>query len=240
MTNCQQSSESLNDFVDGLLEPAEHAALAGHLVTCESCRGLVDDLTRLKDAARSLGPIVPPAHVWENIQATLLSGPSARRQARTQWLGLAAALVLVTTGAYFFTRLTSPDASPVATNDAAHAGNSNANATATVETVEDELAKAAEHYEKAIAQLEAVAKQDNALPADTAAKLQVSLSQVDQGIAASRAALATEPQNTPARESLFSALRKKVEILQQTVALVGAMQRGDREATAKVLDGKKS
>lgn len=240
MTNCLQPSESLSDYVDGLLDPAERAALAAHLGACESCRGLVDDLTRLKDAARSLGPIVPPAHIWENIQASL---PSAKRQARSQWLGLAAALVLVTTGAYFFTRITAPDAATVASSttssDAAHAGNSNANATATVETVEDELAKAAEHYEKAIAQLEAVAKQDNALPADAAAKLQVSLAQVDQGIAASRAALVNEPQSTPARESLFSALRTKVEILQQTVALVGAMQRGDRETAATVLNGKK-
>jgi anti-sigma factor RsiW len=235
MTNCQQPSESLSDYVDGLLDPAEQSALSAHLGACESCRGLVDDLSRLKDAARSLGPIVPPAHVWENIQASL---PSAKRQARSQWLGLAAALVLVTTGAYFFTRLTAPDAATIATGDAAHAGNSNANATATVETVEDELAKAAEHYEKAIAQLEAVAKQDNALPADLAAKLQISLSQVDQGIAASRAALVNEPQSTPARESLFGALRKKVEILQQSVALVGVM-RGDRDAAAPILDGKK-
>lgn len=233
MTNCQQSSESLSDFVDGLLEPAEHAALTAHLAACESCRGLVEDLTRLKDTARSLGPIVPPAHIWQNIQASM---PSAKRQARTQWMGLAAALVLVTAGAYFFTRMTSP----VATTDIAHADTSNVKPKATVETVEQELAKAAAHYETAIATLEAVVKQDNnSLPADAAAKLQVSLKQTDKYIAESRAALVTEPQSDPARDSLFAALRKKVEILQQTVALMGAMQRGDRETTAKMMDGKK-
>ncbi len=233
MTDCQQSSESLCEYVDGLLTPDDRGALAAHLSSCESCRGLVEDLMRLKETAGSLGPIAPPAHIWENIQASL---PSAKRQARTQWMGLAAALVLVTTGAYFFTRL----ASPTATVDLAHADKSNANAPATVQTVEQELAKAAQHYETAIAQLEAVAKQDNnALPADTAAKLRVSLSQVDKFIAESRAALATEPQNDPARDSLFAALRTKVEILQQTVALMGAVQRGDRETTAKMTNGKK-
>lgn len=233
MTDCHQPSETLSDYVDDLLEPADRAALLLHLGSCESCRGLVDDLTRLKDTARSLGPIVPPAHIWENIQASL---PSATRQARTQWMGLAAALVLVTAGAYFFTRITSPAPAP----DLAHMDKSNVNAPATVETVEQELAKAAQHYETAIAQLEAVAKQDsNAWPTDTAATLQVSLSQVDKFIAESRAALDTEPQSGPARDSLFSALRKKVEILQQTVALMGAMQRGDRETTAKMMDGKK-
>jgi anti-sigma factor RsiW len=234
MTNCQQSSESLSDYVDGLLEPAEQSALAAHLGACDECRGLVDDLVRLKTAARALGPIVPPAHIWENIQASL---PSAKRQARAQWLALAAALVLVTAGAYFFTRFTAPSA----TSDSARNGQSNVGAPATVETVEQELAKAAEHYETAIATLEAVAKQDNnALPADAAAKLQVSLSQVDKFIAESRAALVSEPQSAPARDSLFTALRKKVEILQQTVALMGAMQRGDRETAARVIDGKKS
>lgn len=235
MTDCQQSSESLSDYVDGLLAPAEQAALAGHLGDCESCRGLVHDLMRLKETARSLGPIAPPAHVWQNIQASL---PSAKREARTQWIGLAAALVLVTMGAYFFTRFTSPAPPARPAIDASAAGNSNANATATVETVEQELAAASEHYEKAIVQLEAVVKQD-AMPADAAAKLQVSLAQVDKGIAASRAALASEPQSDPARDSLFAALRQKVEILQQTVALMGAMQRGDSGTAARVTDGKK-
>ena len=237
MTECPQSSESLSDYVDGQLSGADRDAIAAHLRECEACRGLVDDITRLKDAARSLGPIVPPAHIWENIQASL---PSPKRQARTQWMGLAAALVLVTAGAYVFTRMTSP-APNSAVTDTAHADASNAKAPATVETVEQELAKAEQHYQTAIAQLEEVLKKNsNELPADAAAKLQVSLPQIDKGIAVSRAALANEPQNDPARDSLFTALRKKVEILQETVALMGAMQRGDRETAAKVLDGKKS
>ena len=237
MTDCQQSSESLSDYVDGLLAPADRAALVEHLGACESCRGLVDDLMRLKDAARSLGPIAPPARIWQNIQASL---PSSKREARTQWIGLAAALVLVTAGAYFFTRLTAPASPGLSNSSVAQQEKGNANAPATVETVEQELAKASEHYEKAIAQLEAVTKQDNnALPADAAAKLQVSLALVDKGIAQSRAALASEPQSDPARDSLFAALRQKVEILQQTVALMGAMQRGDRETVVQVRDGKK-
>jgi len=240
MTNCSQSSESLSDYVDGLLSPEERAALGTHLGECESCRGLIDDLTRLKDAARSLGPIVPPAHIWENIQTTLASG-SATRQARTQWMGLAAALVLVTAGAYFFTRLTSPAAPATAVADTEHAATSNASAPPTVETVEDEIAKAEQHYQKAITQLEEVVKKNgSSISIDTAAKLQVSLPQLDKAIAANRAALGMEPQNDPARDSLFAALRKKVEILQETVALMGAMQRGDRETTAKMMDGKKS
>ncbi len=246
MTNCQQPTETLSDYVDDLVGSGDRAALESHIAACESCSGLVDDLTRLKDTARALGPIAPPAHIWDNIQATLSSGassasvPTTTRQSRSQWMGLAAALVLVTAGAYFFTRMTSPGSPGLSNKDTAHVDAGNANASPTVETVEQELAKAAQHYETAIAQLEAVARQDNnALPADTAAKLQVSLAQVDKFIAESRAALDTEPQSSPARDSLFTALRTKVEILQQTVALMGTMQRGDGEATAKVPGGKK-
>jgi CHASE3 domain sensor protein len=84
-----------------------------------------------------------------------------------------------------------------------------------------------------------VAKQNSTtLPADTAAKLQVSLTQIDKYIAESRAALASQPQSEPARDSLFEALRRKVSVLQDTVALMGAMQRGDQQTAAKIMGGK--
>ncbi|MEI6245335.1 MAG: hypothetical protein WCQ64_09835, partial [Acidobacteriota bacterium] len=68
--------------------------------------------------------------------------------------------------------------------------------------------------------------------------LQTSLVQIDKYIAESRAALANEPQSEPARDSLFDALRRKVSVLQDTVALMGAMQRGDQAAAAKIVGGK--
>jgi anti-sigma factor RsiW len=229
MTHCSDCHPLLSDDADRALSGDMHAAVEAHLATCEACRDTVRDFERLRDAARSLGPIAPPPMVWTSIAATL---PHARRQARAQWLGLAAALVLVTSGAYFFARATAP-ASP----DTTAAGN--ATTSATVETVEQELAAAAKHYEAAIAQLEAVAKQDQStLPADAAAKLQVSLTQIDKYIAESRAALADEPRSEPARDSLFDALRRKVSMLQDTVALMGAMQRGDQNAAAKIMGGK--
>ena len=231
MTTCEEIQPYLSEYVDGTLSPERRGTVASHVAACGLCRETARDFERLRDAARSLGPIAPPALVWQNIAASL---PSARRQARAQWMGLAAALVLVTAGAYLFARATAPAPAPV------HAGaTGNAAKAATVETVEQELAAAAQHYESAIQQLEAVAKQnEDALPADTAAKLQTSLVQIDKYIAESRAALANEPQSEPARDSLFDALRRKVSVLQDTVALMGAMQRGDQAAAAKIVGGK--
>ena len=98
-----------------------------------------------------------------------------------------------------------------------------AGARISVETVEEELANASAHYERAIQQLQTVAAREHGLPPEAAAKLQQSLAQVDRYIEASRAALAEEPANQPARDSLFAALQHKVEILQDTVALQNSM-----------------
>ncbi len=232
MTTCSTIQPWLSDYVDGTLATAERAAVSAHLAGCAPCRAVVTDLTRIRDAARTLGPMAPPPMLWSQIQSAL---PTARRQARTQWMGLAAALVLVTAGAYAVARVTTP---PTAVSASA---TGNAAQKPTVETVEQELAAAAKHYETAIAQLEAVAKDnEGALPADAAARLQTSLTQIDKYIAESRAALASEPRSEPARDSLFDALRRKVTILQETVALVGAMQRGDQDTAAKIAGRKSS
>jgi hypothetical protein len=197
----------------------------------------VRDLARIRTAARGLGPIAPPAAVWARLEA---ARPSPRRQARTQWLGLAAVLVLVSVGAWALARIGAPDTGSHA-GEQATATAGNAAGGASVETIEQELAAAAKHYETAITQLEAIANKDaGTLPPETAAKLQVSLVEVDKYIAESRAALAREPQSEPARDGLFEALRRKVSMLQDTVALMGAMQRGDQESAARIVGGKKS
>lgn len=221
MTTCSTIQPHLSDYVDQELAAELHDAVAAHLATCDACRETARDFARLRDAARALGPMTPPPLVWQTIAATL---PGARRPARAEWLGLAAALVLVTTGAYAVARATVPAPNSVLT------ATSNAAAAVTVETVEQALATATKHYDTAIAQLEAVARQDShRLPADTAAKLQVSLTAIDKYIAESRAALVSEPQNEPARDSLFDALRRKVSILQDTVALAGAIELGEQD-----------
>ena len=59
-------------------------------------------------------------------------------------------------------------------------------------------------------------------------------------IAESRSALQSEPQSAPARDSLFEALRKKVNLLQDTIALMNEMRKGNSAGAAEIIDGKKS
>src|SRR4029453_6572471 len=84
---------------------------------------------------------------------------------------------------------------------------------------EFELAEA--QYTNAIAGLESITKSEqSALDMDTADVLQANLTVIDGAITESRAALQTEPDNPTAQDSLFDALRSKLELLQDLVALL--------------------
>jgi hypothetical protein len=85
---------------------------------------------------------------------------------------------------------------------------------------EPEAAPAEQPYEAAIAGLEQLAaSQDASLDADTRAVLKKNLAVLDRAISESRAALADEPANALAQDSLLDALDTKVALLQDTVAL---------------------
>jgi hypothetical protein len=144
-----------------------------------------------------------------------------------QWLGLAAALIVITLGAYLFTRLA--PSTPEAPGNAARE--------ASVETVTDELRLALQHYEKAIVELEALVKDGNqSLDPEVAASLQRNIALLDQVAAESRSALTKEPASVPARESLFEALRRKVTVLQSTVLLMNEMRQGDAAGAARAAE----
>lgn len=238
---CQDVERLLSRFVDGDLDAGEQAAVSSHLDTCPGCRAIASDLTRVRDAARALGPVAPPEHIWLEIagqirladRPTPADAPTPAPRASSsawQWLGLAAGLVLVTLVAYLVIHLRAP------APDATTAGNGPA--TGSVESVAQELAMALEHYDKAIAQLEVLAKNnDGTIDATTAATLQHNLGVIDQAIAESRAALAADPQSQPALDSLIDALRRKVGVLQTTVALMNEIRRGNQEGAARVAAG---
>jgi hypothetical protein len=113
---------------------------------------------------------------------------------------------------------------------------SNPTAAATVEDVENELRQAEQHYESAIARLEQITNSDQTMDPQLAATLKKNVQVIDQAIAESRAALRTEPTSAPARDSLFEALRQKVTMLQDTIALMNEMRKGNSAGAAQVLN----
>jgi len=96
---------------------------------------------------------------------------------------------------------------------------------------------AQQQFEKAIAELEKVAKSNQqALDPETSATIDKNLGIIDQAIADNRVAVAQEPSSVAARETLFQALRSKVTLLQNTIALINEMRKGNNAAAAQLVN----
>jgi hypothetical protein len=243
--NCEQYEAALSEYIDGTLQASDDPldvtrldALEAHLPGCARCRAIVEDLHTLRDAARTLEPHVPPAHVWTRIAGAVESrGQRGWYEALTwQPLATAAALLLVLAGGSWFAwqQIAPPATAPIAARPATGP----APDPELVQDVETQLKLAEEHYVKAIAGLEAITKAEGSeLDPQTAEVLQANLTVIDQAIGESRAALRTEPASDLAQQSLFDALRTKVTLLQDTIALINEMRKGNQEGAARIVSG---
>jgi hypothetical protein len=103
-------------------------------------------------------------------------------------------------------------------------------------SVEAEVQQAEKHLESAVASLEVLARDRQALDPQDAAELQKNIQVVDQAIGESKAALKTQPMSTQAQDSLFEAFRTKIALLQDTVALINEVRKGNQAETARIAD----
>lgn len=247
-TQCERYRESIQDLADGSIGAIRRAELQQHLDECPSCRALAGDLRVIHDTAASLRELAPPDGVWLQIAGRLrqegrAAAPPAppRTHRYGAALAIAAALLLAVGGSLYLLLRITPDVPPAGTIATAPAQGNAAQQDA-VQGIADEIALAEKHYQNAIGRLEEIAKLDAAsgettIDPQTAATLQKSLGVIDDAIAESRAALRTEPQSAAARDSLFDALKRKVVLLQDTVALMNEMRKGNSAGAARIADG---
>ncbi len=253
---CTQYREWIDELVDGTIVPIRRAGLERHLAVCDACRAVAVDLQIIHDTAASLDPLEPPAGVWLQIAGRLRQQggvtpppPDVKRSTpHTALLAIAAALMLLVGGSiavlWMQSRGAGTSPQPIASAPAP-APSGNAQAEVGIESVEAEFRVAEQHYQNAIAKLEQAARLDqaasgrspSALDPQTAAMLQKNLQVIDQAIAESRSALRAEPLSAPARDSLFDALRRKVALLQDTIALMNEMRKGNSAGAAQIVDG---
>jgi hypothetical protein len=245
---CHPYEAALSEYVDGALQASEQpgdetllAAVEAHLDECARCRALVEDLHTLRDAARRLQPHVPPAQVWTRIAQE--AGAATRRRPWTivsrarsrQPVAAAALLLLVLGGTWMAWRLLD---APEPTTTVLLPAPLRAPDPALVRDVETELKLAEEHYVRAIAGLEAIATSEGSeLDPQTAEVLQANLTLIDAAIGESRAGVQAEPSSDVARDSLFEALRRKVTLLQDTIALINEMRTGNQDGAARIISG---
>jgi anti-sigma factor RsiW len=240
----------INDYADDALAPAARADVERHVASCAECRALVDDLRALRRAAGSLERREPPVRAWTRIERAIqLEAEHSAQRAQKEsplrlshvlrstpawtWLAAAAVLVLATAVGLRILprapRIETPGNPPVTVNSEA------------AQSIEAELRQAEAHYEKAIKGLEQIASAgQGALDPQTAATLQKNLSVIDQAISESRAALRVEPTSEPAQQSLIDSFKTKMGLLQDTVAVINDMRKGNEAGAARIVSGLKS
>ena len=243
------NDNALHDYADDAGDPFERRTIEQHLAACAACRQLVDDLKELARAVSALEPRDPPVRAWARIERAILlergggargfslAGATRSEGSRSvgpyrrwaPWLAAAAALVLASVVGLRFTpgrHTTEPAAA--GTTDARQAAQS----------IESELQLAESHYVNAIKGLEQITTTDqDALDPATAAALRKTLAVIDQAISESRAAVRSEPASEPAQESLIENFKTKVGLLQETVALINEMRKGNDAGAARIVSG---
>ena len=243
---CRQYNEAIQELAEGTLGPVRRAELQTHLDQCDDCRALAADLQKIRQAAATLEPLPPSAHVWERIAGQLrqegrLAPAATARLRSTAVLAIAASLVVAVGAALMMLRGLPPAPAPepqVARGETVAAPGGNAAPGDPVQDITEDLSAITQHYESAIVKLEeAVNREDGTIDSETAAILKRNLPVINQAIAESRSALQMEPQSAPARDSLFEALRKKVSLLQDTIALMNEMRKGNSAGAAAIVDG---
>jgi len=238
---------AIQEAVDGTLGSIRRADLEMHLAECEDCRALYDDLVRIRDAASSLLPLDAPDGVWLQVAGRLRQEgrihdtpkPAAMRRPYAAWLAAAAAVIMAIGGAALLMNRTrpAPVTQPSTTAPPAREAGGNAPSGKSVETVQNEVDAAQQQFEHAIADLEKVAKANqSALDPGTSQTIEKNLGIIDQAIAENRAAVKAEPASVAARETLFEALRQKVSLLQDTIALINEMRKGNNAAAAQLVN----
>jgi hypothetical protein len=245
----------LNEYADGSLDPLERPVIEQHVTGCSSCRQLVEDLRDIMRATGDLELREPPVRAWPRLERAIklepgfgsgargfepsvggTAGAARLTGSRYTWLAAAAALVLATVVGMRYV--------PARHQDAAPSGIQGATASITAgeaaQSIETELRQAEVHYEKAIKGLEVIANSEQSeLDPRTAATLQKNLAVIDQAISESRAAVRSQPGSEPARQSLIEGFKTKIGLLQDTVALINEMRKGNEAGAARIASGLK-
>jgi hypothetical protein len=238
--SCQDYEAQIGEYVDGAMNEAERASFESHLSTCASCRAVVADFTVIRAASLSLEPRVPPPHVWHKVSAAIDAEPKPFfGMGGTWWRAfapVAAMAILVSSLTWTAAQLamappTTTDAQPTSA-----VGQLPGTPSEPV-SIEAQYQLAERDLTNTIEGLERIADDRSALDMETADVLKANMTVLDGAIGESREALKKEPENDVAQESLFEALRNKVALLQDTIALINEMRKGNQEGAARIVSG---
>jgi anti-sigma factor RsiW len=218
-------ADRLSEYVDGELDVAARADAEAHLLACERCAAMVEELRAVKRQAAALGELPPPEpDLWPSIEAQLeprgrvLALPGRDWGAR-RWsfslpqLAAAAAFLVVLSGASVWFALSRPGLPVPATVGAPTVTGS--------ETTMQPAGFEATRYDAAIADLEKVlAEHRTELDPATVRVIEQNLKVIDEATAQARRALAADPASKYLNDHLAEQLKRKMSVLRQATAFV--------------------
>lgn len=219
----------LGEYVDETLPLARARALETHMASCARCRALTTDVATLRTAAGSLDRRNPSPDVWTRIAATVgqqdvgsprwsfWTMPAAWRSA---W---ATGVLVVVLGAA--TWLAWNDASTSQIDSAADTAYSASSGQGQnpADLLRDEISQLEPHVDSAF------------LPGEAKPSFEGALADIDDIIVRADTVRQEEPFNELAQQSLFEALRSKLTLLQEMLALINEMRKGNQEGTARIV-----
>lgn len=213
--------DRLSEYVDGELDDVTSAALEGHLVTCDECRAITEDLRQIAVRARALPELPARRDLWPEIERQIhgqdvIPIAPRRRGLYVSWPRLAAAGLLIglaSSGAALgYLHWKQPDRVAVS-----------ATPSPTVVPGTPVLAARAsvpvsQSTAKAVADLEMILASEK-LDTATVRILSQNLALIDSAIADAERALAADPSNVYVSRHLASTARRKVELLHLVAGL---------------------
>jgi anti-sigma factor RsiW len=234
--SCRDYEAQIGDYVDDTLDETQRASVESHLATCASCRTLVSDFIMIRSTSQTLEDQVPPPHIWRHIAAAIDAEPRPLLGlGGAQWwrafAPVAAMAILVVGLAWTAGQLTPAATERLARNATPPTGSEPVSLVAEYRQAEQDLSHTIEGLERI------AADHPPAIDMETADVLKANLTVLDGAIGESREALQKEPENDVAQQSLFEALQNKVALLQDAIALINEMRKGNQEGAARIVSG---
>jgi hypothetical protein len=222
-------TDRLSDYLDGELEPREHATVEQHLAKCGACRATLGELQAVVARAGSLEDRAPQADLWPGIAPRLephtsLPGTirafreTARRRFSFTLPQLAAAglaLMVLSGGMVWMAQSGDPRADFPLVSAEVDPGS------AAFQLAPANFSDAS--YDQAVADLERIVEEGRArLDPETIRVLEDNLRAIDQAIDQSRRALADDPANTYLNRHLAGTRQRKLALLRRASGFAAA------------------
>jgi tetratricopeptide (TPR) repeat protein len=229
----EEWTDKLSEYLDDELSPREREAVESHLRGCAECAGVLEDLTRVVERARSLDRRPPRTDLWDGIAARIEAHSAAPRRVSLTLPQLAAAaalLIAVSAGVawQFADRSTTASRSAAGTATTEREASAERNASGERSHAADRFTGADiatvtfadAQYDAAVSDLEkALQNGRGRLDKTTIAIVEHNLQIIDQAIEQARQALEADPANDYLSGHLVEARRRKLDLLRRATAL---------------------